>query len=47
MAWMAAFRPKQGSGAGVPARLLKFVEEAPKRPAKISRKQNGGKDAIS
>ena len=37
--WLRWLRPKQGGGAGVPRQMLKFLEEPPKRPAKMSRKK--------
>ncbi|HTY62640.1 MAG TPA: 4Fe-4S binding protein [Acidobacteriota bacterium] len=45
--WFMLFRPKQGGGAGVPARLLKILEEPPKQRPKIPRKRMDDTNAIS
>jgi polyferredoxin len=47
IAWLMLFRPKQGGGAGVSARLLKILEEPPKQRPKIPRKRMDDTDAIS
>jgi len=39
-AWLRWLRPKQGRGAGVPARILKFLEMSPNQPAKILKMQS-------
>ena len=36
--WFRGFRPKQGTGAGAPAMILKYLEKPPERRPKISRK---------
>ncbi len=38
VAWFRGFRPKQGTGAGAPAMVLKYLEKPPERRPKISRK---------
>ncbi len=45
--WFLRFRPKQGSGVGAPAWMLKLIEESPKPRPKISRKRSNDTDAIS
>jgi polyferredoxin len=47
IAWLTSFRPKQGFGAGVPSRILKFLEMPPNRPARISRKPSDDSDTTS
>ena len=44
IAWVMKLRPKQGCAAGAPARLLKILEEPPKKKPKIAKKQVGDAD---
>ena len=38
IAWFSLFRPKRGTGAGVPAGILKFLEKPPPQRPKIPKK---------
>jgi polyferredoxin len=45
--WLMWLRPKHGSGAGVPLKLLKYLERPPNRPPKVARIKSNDMDTGS
>jgi ferredoxin len=47
LAWLRWLRPRPGTGAGVPQKFLKYLEQSPKKPARIVRKKPNAGDSGS